>query len=81
MKKLQMNNTKQCALCTHQTDAYFNCSACIWYSGPRFYADNIVELKDLYVLSPSKVAARSANKEFAENFIKGFKEGIENERA
>ena len=80
MKKLQMNNTKQCALCTHQRDD-FNCSACIRYSGPRFYADNIVELKDLYVLSPSKEMARSANKEFAENFIKGFKEGIENGRA
>lgn len=60
----------RCDVCSQSSDCHY----CMWYEGPRAYADDTVLLKDLFVVSPSKVTARRANGEFAEGFLEGLKE-------
>ena len=62
---------KRCDICSSDADCHY----CMWYEGPRAYADNTMLFKDLFVLSPSKVMSRQFNGDFR----KGFLEGLNND--
>ena len=65
---------KRCDICSSEADCHY----CMWYEGPRAYADDTTLLSDLFIPSPSKVTSRQANGNFAEGFLEGLNNDTRN---